>query len=83
MRDALQEFQQVVFVCDLPPTHIAAGDVGTIVLVHQGGAAYEVEVFFVDGDTLDVVTATADQVRPVTERDVLHARPLSPQEART
>jgi hypothetical protein len=33
-------------------------------------------VFGLDGHTVDVVTVAADQVRPVTQNDVLHAREL-------
>ena len=50
---------------------------GTVVHVYKGGAAFEVEVFTLDGQTFDVVTVEAAQVRPVTPRDVQHARVLS------
>ena len=50
---------------------------GTVVDVYKDGAAYEVEVFTLDGQTLDMVTAEAAQMRPVTPRDVQHARVLS------
>jgi hypothetical protein len=79
----IQEYEKVVFTVDLPEYHIAAGDVGTVVFIHQGGAGYEIEVFFLDGQTLDVVTVEAGQVRRVTDLDVMHARPLSPDEATT
>lgn len=72
----IQEHERVVFTVDLPEHHLAAGDVGTIVHIYADGAAYEVEVFTLDGHTLGVVTAEAQQVRPVTQRDVLHAREL-------
>lgn len=72
----ITEHGRVVFTVDLPEHHIAAGDVGTVVHIYEDGAAYEVEVFTLDGRTLDVVTVEAGQVRPVTHRDVLHARVL-------
>lgn len=73
----IQEFQDVVFTVDLPAYHVAAGDVGTVVDTIGNGVAYQVEVFFLDGSTLGVVTAEASQIRPITSLDVTHARPIS------
>jgi hypothetical protein len=73
----IHENDRVIFTEDLPEQHLAAGDVGTVVHVYANGAAYEVEVFTLDGQTFDVVTVGAAHVRPVTPRDVQHARVLS------
>lgn len=73
----INEYDRVVFTMDMPENHLAAGDVGTVVHVYKDGAAFEVEVFTLDGQTFDVVTVEAAQVRPVTPRDVQHARVLS------
>ncbi|HEX6800406.1 MAG TPA: DUF4926 domain-containing protein [Ktedonobacterales bacterium] len=70
----IQEHDRVILTRDLPEHHLVAGDVGTVVHLYPGGAAYEVEVFTLDGHTFDVVTIEAALVRPVTDRDVLHAR---------
>lgn len=72
----IREHDRVVFMTDIPESHLAAGDVGTVVHIYEHGAAYEVEVFGLDGHTVDVVTVAAAQVRPVTHHDVLHAREL-------
>ena len=66
----------MVFTEDLPQYRLVAGDVGTVVMIHGQGAGYEVEVFFTNGDTYDVVTVDASQVRPVNDRDLQHARQL-------
>lgn len=73
----IHEHERVVFTVDLPEHHLAVGDVGTVVHIYPNDAAYEVEVFTLDGRTLDVVTVEASHVRPVTRRDVLHARELA------
>lgn len=73
----ITEHARVVFTVDLPEHAIATGDVGTVVHIYADGAAYEVEIFALDGRTLDVVTVEAGQIRAVTGRDVLHARVLS------
>ena len=70
----IQEHDRVIFTRDVPEHHLIAGDVGTVVHIYSGGAAYEVEVFTLAGHTFDVVTVQASLVRPVTDRDVLHAR---------
>jgi hypothetical protein len=72
----INEYDRVVLTVDLPEQGLRAGDVGVVVMVHEGGKGYELEIFAVDGHTLDVITVNADQVRPVTEREVLHARVL-------
>jgi hypothetical protein len=72
----IHEHDRVIFTEDMPEHRLAAGDVGTVVHIYDHDAAYEVEVFTLDGRTLDVVTVAAGRVRPVTQRDVLHAREL-------
>lgn len=59
---------------DLPGEHLRAADIGTVVLVHGGGAGYEVEFSTLGGRTLAVVTLSADGVRPVGDREIAHAR---------
>jgi hypothetical protein len=61
---------------DLPEAHLQAGDVGVVVMIHGDHAGYEVEFFTLTGETLDVVTVDAHQVRQISEREVLHARSL-------
>ncbi len=45
------ELDLVVLTRDLPNERLAAGDVGTVVLMHQQGAGYEVEFTTLSGDT--------------------------------
>ncbi len=71
------EHERVVLTVDLPDTDFKTGDVATVVHIYADGAAYELEFFALNGRTLDVVTVTAEQVRPVKRNDVLHVRELS------
>lgn len=73
----IAEHERVVLRTDLPADGLAAGDVGTIVHVHQGGAAFEVEFVSLDGETSVVVTAESSQVRSVRPREIAHARALT------
>lgn len=72
----IHEYDRVVLTQDLPETGFKAGDVGTVVLIHGDGKGYELEFFSVTGDTIDVATAFASQVRPAEESEVIHARKL-------
>jgi hypothetical protein len=71
------ELDLVVLKRDLPKERLAAGDVGTIVLVHQQGAGYEVEFTTLSGETVSVVTLDASDVRPVQAREIIHALAIS------
>lgn len=70
----INEHDRVVLKTDLPGQKLATGDVGTVVHVHQKGAAYEVEFVALDGETVAVVTVEASQVRHVDPREITHAR---------
>ena len=72
-----KELDDVILACDLPEHDLSAGDIGTVVLVHRGGAVYEVEFTSLDGDTPAVVTLMADQVRPVRSSAIVHVRELA------
>ena len=52
----INEHDCVVLTADLPDDNLKAGDVGTVIHIHKGGAAYEVEFTTLDGRTLTVAT---------------------------
>jgi hypothetical protein len=60
----LSELETAVLDCDLPQYGLKRGDRGTIVLVHDSGAAYEVEFIAADGETIAVTTLAASQLQP-------------------
>ena len=73
----IKEYERVALTVDLPQYQLKAGDVGVVVMIHGNHPGYELEIFSADGHTLDVITVEANQVRPVSRRDVLHVRELS------
>ncbi|NBS78455.1 DUF4926 domain-containing protein [bacterium] len=73
----ITEHDQVVLTVDLPAEGLESGDVGTIVHVHRGGEAYEVEFMTLAGETLAVATVPSPRLRPVNKRDVSHVRQLA------
>ncbi len=68
------ELDVVVLNRDLPEYRLQSGDVGTIVMVHDKNAGYEVEFVTLVGETVAVVTLPADFVRPIREREIAHVR---------
>ncbi|MBM4032266.1 MAG: DUF4926 domain-containing protein [Planctomycetes bacterium] len=72
----IREHDRVVLTTDVPEEGLEAGDVGTVVHIYRQGEAYEVEFMTLDGETVAVATLTASQVRPVSRREMTHARPL-------
>ncbi len=70
----MRELETVVLTEDLPSHGLKAGDLGTVVLVHRSGEAYEVEFVTLGGETVAVETLSASQVRPVKGGEMPHAR---------
>jgi Domain of unknown function (DUF4926) len=70
------ELDAVALTCDLPKHGLLCGNVGTAVLVHGGGVAFEVEFVGYDGHTVALLTLERGQVRPLHTCDMPHAREL-------
>jgi len=73
----IKEHDVVVLTTSLPDERLEAGDVGTVVHLYADGQAYAVEFTTLDGQTVAVATVEKDQVRPVDEHDVTHARAMT------
>ena len=72
----IKELDAVALTCDLPEHRLTRGDVGTVVLVHGKGAAFEVEFVGYDGHTVALMTLERNQVRALQTNDIPHAREL-------
>lgn len=70
----LREHDRIVLTSDLPAQGLRAGDVGTIIHVHRQGEAFEVEFLTLDGHTFAIATVMPSDIRPVTTKDITHAR---------
>lgn len=73
----VNELDNVVLTIDIPEYNLKTGDIGTVVLIHQKHAGYEVEFTALDGKTLAVVSVFASQVRPVGHHEIAHVRTLT------
>jgi hypothetical protein len=73
----IREHDRVVLTAPIPSEGLEAGDVGTVVHIYEDGGAFEVEFTTLDGDTAAVATVEATQVRPVSKREITHAREMT------
>lgn len=74
---SLKELDLVALLVDLPAHGLVAGDVGTVVLVHSGGQAYEVEFVAADSRTVALETLEPKDIEPVSGHRILHLRKLA------
>ena len=70
----IKEHDCAVLMQDLTGASLKAGNVGTILHVHQGGAGYEVEFMTLAGETITVATLLPSQIRAISRRDIAHVR---------
>lgn len=73
----IRELDDAILDCDLSKHGLKLGDIGTVVLVHNGGQGYTVEFTALNGETVAVVTLLASQVRPAHKREIPHARTMA------
>jgi hypothetical protein len=72
----IKEHDCIVLTQELSAEGLIAGDLGTVVHVHPGGAGYEVEFMTLTGGTVSVVTLLPEQLRAIGRRDIAHVREL-------
>jgi len=70
----IHELDSVVLTKDIKNLKLARGDIGTVVLVHNGGEGYEVEFMTLDGVTVAVTTLFPSQIRMIHEMEIANAR---------
>jgi uncharacterized protein DUF4926 len=72
----IRELDSVVLTVDLPEHRLRKGDVGTVVLLHDG-RGYEVEFMTLNGETLAVVSLDHSRVRPIGGGEIANARQVA------
>lgn len=73
----IKEHDRVVLLTAIASAGLEPGDVGTVVHIYPGEAAYEVEFVALNGATAAVETVQATLVRPVRPREIAHAREVT------
>jgi hypothetical protein len=78
MPDRLAEHQRFVLTEDILEEGLAAGDLGTVVMVHSGDPpGYTAEFTFLDGRTRTIVGLYEHQVRRAESGEVARAAKAS------
>jgi hypothetical protein len=72
----IKEHDCVVLTEGLPGEGLQAGDIGTVVHIHEDGAGYTVEFMTLAGETVAISTLQPSQLRSITRRDIAHAREM-------
>ena len=73
----IKEHDCIVLTESLDEEGLQAGDIGTVVHIHEGGAGYEVEFMTLIGETVAVTTLLPRQLRPIARREIAHVRELA------
>ncbi|MBE2223565.1 MAG: DUF4926 domain-containing protein [Anaerolineae bacterium] len=72
----IKELDTIVLSHDVEAYGLKQGDIGAVVHVYKGGAAYEVEFVTGEGETVAVLTLAAQDIRLMNEYEILHVREL-------
>lgn len=75
----IKEHDIVVLTEDVPEEGLTAGDVGTVVHIHNQGEGYEVEFVTLASQTIVVASLRDQQVRPVRRQDVAQVLRMNPE----
>ncbi len=70
----INELEVVALKVARPADKLAAGDLGTVVMVHGAGAGYTVEFLTPGGRTIGIVTLEAEAVSLATAQDLVRWR---------
>ena len=73
----IKELDSVVLTASFPNEGLEPGDVGTVAHVYSDGQTFEIEFTTLDGRTVAVATVEAAHVRPVSRREITHAREIA------
>ena len=73
----IKELGPVVLTKPLPAEGLQPGDIGWVVMIHDGGAGYEVEFVTLSGQTISVVTLPAEAVRAARGKEIAHVRRIA------
>ncbi len=75
----LHEHNQFVLTTDVAgdeDEELKSGDVGVIIHIHPGGEAFVAEFVTLNGNSSIIATVLSSEARPVTDKDIVHARSL-------
>lgn len=75
----IRELDTVVLTHDIEEYGLRRGDIGAVVHYYTDGSAFEVEFVTAEGRTIAVLTLTLDDIRLMTNKEILHVREIAQQ----
>jgi len=73
----IRELDTVVLSRDIEEYGLKRGDIGAVVHCYQNDVAFEVEFVTGEGKTIAVLTLTAEDIRTIQGKEILHVRELT------
>ena len=73
----IKELDSVVLTHDMKEHGLEEGDIGAVVHCYADGRAFEVEFVTAEGRTVAVLMLDPDDIRPMGDREILHAREIA------
>ena len=77
----IKELDTVVLTHDIEEHELKEGDIGAVVHCYTDGTAFEVEFVTAEGRTIAVLTLNFDDIRLMSNREILHVREIARQAA--
>lgn len=73
----IKELDAVVLTHDIEENGLKKGDIGAVVHCYADGSGFEVEFVTAEGRTVAVLTLTPDDIRAMSDREILHVREIA------
>lgn len=77
----IRELDTVVLAHDISEYGLKEGDIGAVVHCYSDGNAFEVEFVAAEGRTIAVLTLTLNDIRLMSNKEILHVREIAQQAA--
>lgn len=77
----IRELDTVVLAHDINEYGLKKGDIGAVVHCYSDGNAFEVEFVTAEGRTIAVLTLTINDIRLMSDKEILHVREIAQQAA--
>ena len=74
----IKELDTVVLTHDIDEYGLTVGDIGTVVHCYKDTSVFEVEFVTAEGRTIAVLTLATNEIRLMSNNEILHARGLAP-----
>jgi len=77
----IKELDTVVLAHDIDEYGLKEGDIGAVVHCYSDSNAFEVEFVTAEGRTIAVLTLTLNDIRLMSNKEILHVREIAQQAA--